>query len=43
MITKHGESNALAAAFAANMETAEARHTMKRYGFVLPGEAAAAN
>lgn len=43
VITKHGEGNALAAAFAAYMETPEARHMMRRYGFVLPGEAAAAN
>ena len=40
VITKHGENNALAAAFAAYMETAEARQIMRQYGFVLPGELA---
>lgn len=41
VITKHGEGNTLAAAFAAYMETAGARRIMTRYGFVLPGEVAA--
>lgn len=41
VITKHGEGNSLAAAFAAYMETPDARHIMTRYGFVLPGEVAA--
>jgi len=40
VITKHGEGNTLAAAFAAYMTTTEARHVMTRYGFVLPGETA---
>jgi len=41
VVTKHGEGNALASAFAAYMETADARHIMTRYGFVLPNETAA--
>lgn len=41
VITKHGEGNTLATAFAAYMETPDARHIMSRYGFVLPGEVAA--
>lgn len=40
VVTKHGEGNALAAAFAAYMATTDARHVMTRYGFVLPGETA---
>jgi molybdate transport system substrate-binding protein len=41
VITKHGAGNALASAFAAYMDTPDARHIMTRYGFVLPGEVAA--
>jgi molybdate transport system substrate-binding protein len=41
VITKHGDGNALASAFATYMETSDARHIMTRYGFVLPGEIAA--
>lgn len=41
VITKHAEGNVLARDFAAYMETPDARHIMTRYGFVLPGEAAA--
>lgn len=40
VVTKHGEGNALASAFAAYMATPDARHIMTRYGFVLPGETA---
>lgn len=41
VITKHGEGNTLATAFAAYMETSDARRIMTHYGFVLPGEVAA--
>jgi len=37
-ITKHGEHNAAAKAFAQYMAQPEARAIMQRYGFVLPGE-----
>ncbi|MGC8508451.1 MAG: molybdate ABC transporter substrate-binding protein [Thiomonas sp.] len=38
IITKRGENNAAAKAFAAYMNSPEARAVMTRYGFVLPGE-----
>lgn len=38
VVTKHGENNELAFAFASYMATETARHVMTRYGFVLPGE-----
>jgi len=38
ILTKRGENNAAAKAFAAYMNTPEARAVMTRYGFVLPGE-----
>lgn len=37
-LTKRGENNAAAKAFAAYMSSSEARSVMTRYGFVLPGE-----
>lgn len=40
VITKHGEGNSVAAAFASYMGTTDARRIMVRYGFVLPGETA---
>lgn len=40
VVTKHGEDNELAFAFASYMTTEAARHIMIRYGFVLPGETA---
>jgi molybdate transport system substrate-binding protein len=38
IVTKRGENNAAAKAFAAYMGSPEARAVMVRYGFVLPGE-----
>ncbi len=38
VVTKRGENNAAAKAFADYMSQPEARAIMKRYGFVLPGE-----
>jgi molybdate transport system substrate-binding protein len=40
VVTKHGESNALAGAFAKYVSSAPARAVMTKYGFVLPGEIA---
>ncbi|MEF3193932.1 MAG: molybdate ABC transporter substrate-binding protein [Halothiobacillaceae bacterium] len=38
VVTKHGENNKAALAFAEFMRTEDARKIMRHYGFVLPGE-----
>ena len=40
MITQRGASNTAAQDFATFMRSETARQVMRRYGFVLPGEAA---
>jgi len=40
VVTKHGENNQAAHAFAQFMRTEEARKVMRHYGFLLPGEKA---
>jgi molybdate transport system substrate-binding protein len=40
IVTKRAEGNPLAKAFADHMGSLEARRTMVKYGFILPGEAA---
>ena len=41
IVTKHADGNALAKRFAEYMGSKPARAVMTKYGFVLPGEAAA--
>lgn len=38
VVTRHGQDNEAAHAFARHMETPQAREVMERFGFVLPGQ-----